>query len=74
MNKFFYSLIMTDPEIREPGYRLSTSRKTEESELESRYGQEFYRLHVVETGSEAHPAYYPIGTGGSFPAGKVAGA
>jgi hypothetical protein len=34
----------------------------------------FSFLHVVQTGSEAHPASYPIGTGGSFPGGKAAGA
>jgi hypothetical protein len=26
-------------------------------------------LHVVQTGSGAHPASYPLGTGGSFPGG-----
>jgi hypothetical protein len=26
---------------------------------------------VVQTGSEAHPASYPMGTGGSFPEGKA---
>jgi hypothetical protein len=31
-------------------------------------------LHSVQTGSGAHPASYPVGTGGSFPGGKVAGA
>jgi hypothetical protein len=41
----------------------------DESEFESRYGQEFSLLHVVQTGSEAHPASYPMGTGG-----KAAGA
>jgi hypothetical protein len=30
-------------------------------------------LHVVETGSGAHPAFYPLGTGGSFSGGKAAG-
>jgi hypothetical protein len=28
--------------------------------------------HSVQTGSEAHPASYPMGTGGSFPGGKAA--
>jgi hypothetical protein len=37
-------------------------------------GQEFSILHVVHTGSEAHPASYSIGTGGSLPGGKAAGA
>jgi hypothetical protein len=36
---------------------------------ESRYSQEFSFLHVVQTGSGAHP----VGTGGSFPGGKAAG-
>jgi hypothetical protein len=31
-------------------------------------------LHFVQTGSEVHPASYPMGTGGSFPGGKAAGA
>jgi hypothetical protein len=35
-------------------------------------GQEFSLLHVVQTGSEANPASYPMGTGGSFPGGKAA--
>jgi hypothetical protein len=29
-------------------------------------------LHVVQTGSEAHPASYPLGSGGSFLGGKAA--
>jgi hypothetical protein len=33
----------------------------------------FYLRHHVQTGSGAHPASYPIGTGGSFHGGKVAG-
>jgi hypothetical protein len=28
-------------------------------------------LHSVQTGSGAHPASYPMGTGGSFPGGKA---
>jgi hypothetical protein len=36
-------------------------------------GLRFSLLHV-ETGSGAHPTSYPIGTGGSFPGGKAAGA
>jgi hypothetical protein len=31
-------------------------------------------LHRVQTGSEAHPASYPMSTGSSFSGGKVAGA
>jgi hypothetical protein len=30
--------------------------------------------HRVQTGSEAHPAPYPMGTGVSFPGSKAAGA
>jgi hypothetical protein len=29
-------------------------------------------LHVVQTGSGAHPASYPVCTGGSFPGAKTA--
>jgi hypothetical protein len=35
-------------------------------------GTRFVPLHVVQTGSGAHPASYPMGTGGSFPEGKAA--
>jgi hypothetical protein len=31
-------------------------------------------LHRVQTGSGLHPASYSMGTGGSFPGGKAAGA
>jgi hypothetical protein len=34
----------------------------------------FSLLHVFQTCSGAHPASYPMGTGGSFPGGKAAGA
>jgi hypothetical protein len=34
--------------------------------------QEFSLLHVVQTGSVAHSASYPMGTGGSSPGGKSA--
>jgi hypothetical protein len=33
----------------------------------------FSHGHLVHTGSEAHPASYPIGTGASFPGDKAAG-
>jgi hypothetical protein len=33
----------------------------------------FTLLYSIQTGSGAHPASYPIGTGGSFPRGKAAG-
>jgi hypothetical protein len=34
--------------------------------------QEFSFLHVVQTGSGTHLAFYPMGTGASFPEGKAA--
>jgi hypothetical protein len=34
----------------------------------------FLLLHRVQTGSGAHRASYPMGTGGYFPGGKAAGA
>jgi hypothetical protein len=34
----------------------------------------FFLLHRVQTGSGAHPASYPMGTGGSLSEGKAAGA
>jgi hypothetical protein len=36
--------------------------------------RDFSLLYSVQTGHEAHPASYPMGTGGSFPGGKAAGA
>jgi hypothetical protein len=38
------------------------------------WGQEFLLLHVVRTGSGVHQTSYPVGTEGSFPEGKTAGA
>jgi hypothetical protein len=43
------------------------------SEFESRLEQEFSLLRVVQTGSGAHPASYPMGTGPCFSGGKAAG-
>jgi hypothetical protein len=40
---------------------------------ESRKGRDFFPLHVVQTGSGAHPPSYPMGTGGFFPECKAAG-
>jgi hypothetical protein len=36
--------------------------------------KEFSLLQIVQTDSEVHPTFYPIGTGGFFPGGKAAGA
>jgi hypothetical protein len=48
--------------------------RTKGSEFESPSGQEFSLLYVVQAGSGANPASYPMGTAGSFPGGNVAGA
>jgi hypothetical protein len=42
--------------------------------FDSRQDQYFSLLHSVQTGSGAHPASYPMGTGCSFPGGKATGA
>jgi hypothetical protein len=42
--------------------------------VEARLGQELSLLHVLHTGCGAHPAFCPIGTGGSFPGDKASGA
>jgi hypothetical protein len=42
------------------------------SEFEYRKSQEFSLLFVVRASSRDHPAFFAIGTGGSFPNGKVA--
>jgi hypothetical protein len=34
--------------------------------------RDFSLLHSIQTGFVAHPASYPMGTGSSFPTGKVA--
>jgi hypothetical protein len=46
----------------------------EGSQFESREGLECSLLHIVQTGSGAHPTSYPLGTRGSFPGSKYAGA
>jgi hypothetical protein len=49
---------------------IATGLTAEGWEFESRYGQEFSLLHVVQTGSGVHPTSYPVRSGGSFPAGE----
>jgi hypothetical protein len=46
----------------------------ERPEFESRYFKQFSLLHIVQTGSRAHPVPYPMGTGGFYPGSKAAGA
>jgi hypothetical protein len=47
---------------------------TEGSQFGYLQGKEFSLLHIVQTGYEANPACYKIGTGGSFHKVKAAGA
>jgi hypothetical protein len=54
------------------GIRLATGWTTEGRSSSPGSVKNF--LHVVQTGSGAHPASYPMGTRGSFPEGKAAGA
>jgi hypothetical protein len=42
-------------------------------EFESRWGQKFSLLHIVQTDSGVHPTSYKMGTGGSFPGVKRQG-
>jgi hypothetical protein len=52
-------------------FLFSIGTEYEGSEFESRCGQEFCLLHVVQTGSGFHPtSSYPMSAGGSFPGGK----
>jgi hypothetical protein len=60
--------------IAQSVYRLATGWTTEESEFESRWGQEFPLLHVVQTGSGVHPTSYTMGSRGLFLGGNAAGA
>jgi hypothetical protein len=53
--------------------QLAKGWTTEKSELESRYGQEFSILHVVQTDSGGHPTSYPLGTGALSPGVKRLG-
>jgi hypothetical protein len=53
---------------------IATGWPTEELEFESRQVQEFSLFHVVQTGPGAHPASYPMGTGGTFSGDKATGA
>jgi hypothetical protein len=43
----------------------------EGSEYESRWGQEFSLLHLIQIGPRVHPASYPMSNGGFSPGGKT---
>jgi hypothetical protein len=66
-------LVLGDVGISQSVQSLTTGWTTERLKFESRYGQEFSLLHVVQTCSGDNPACYPMGTWSSFPGGKVAG-
>jgi hypothetical protein len=67
-----YSILISTSTV---GSRDSaTGWTTEGSEFESRYGHESSLPYRVQTGSWAHSASYPMGTGRSFSGGKAAGA
>jgi len=55
---------------------MATRLRVEKSEFDPRRGQgrDFPLRPRVQTGSDASPASYPMGTGGSFPWDKAAGA
>jgi hypothetical protein len=46
-------------------------RDNQAIEVRSPTGADFSSSLCVQTGSGAHPASYPMGTGGSFPGGKA---
>jgi hypothetical protein len=52
--------------------RLATGWTTDGSEFEILLSRVFCFLHVIQIGSGAYPASYPMGMGRSFPGGKVA--
>jgi hypothetical protein len=58
--------------LRRPGYRLATGWTTKGLDFESQQKQDLLLLHVVQTGSGAHPASYPWVLGNISP-GCVAG-
>jgi hypothetical protein len=54
-------------------FRVQLIMQDISAQLQTTEGPYCTFLHVVQTGSGAHPASYIMGTGGSFPRGKVAG-
>jgi hypothetical protein len=69
---YFYSKISDSSVGIALGYRLDDKC----SRVIFPTGAGNFSLHhrCVQNGSGAHPASYPMGTRGSFPGGKVAGA
>jgi hypothetical protein len=52
--------------------RLRAGRPRSQGSIPDR-GKTFSLLYNIQTGPGAHPASYPMGTGGSFARGKAAG-
>jgi hypothetical protein len=65
---YSYHYIMNGAGIAQSVQGLAMSWTTEGSEFESRWGQEFSLLHVVQTGSGVHPLL-SNGYCGLFPRG-----
>jgi hypothetical protein len=67
-----YYFLITEAGIAQLVQRMTTGCRTEGSEFESRYGEDFYSLHFVQACSSAHKTSYTMGTGGPFSEGKAA--
>jgi hypothetical protein len=53
--------------------RYNDGLRAGRSGFDSHHGQDLFSLlHSVQTGSDVHPASYPMGAGGSFPGDKAA--
>lgn len=72
-NKFtFTPAYQLQAEIPQPLWRLAMGRTTDGSDFEYQYGQEFYLLLVIQTGSGVHPHHIQWELGGPFSLYKVA--
>jgi hypothetical protein len=60
---FIFLYYLAESRIGQSVQRLAKGWMAEESQFESRYGQEFYLLQSVHTGPGAHPASYTVGPG-----------
>jgi hypothetical protein len=66
-------------QVLETRSRVSSGSKVSDYGLDDRAigvrspvgAEDFYSSLSVQTGSGAHPASYPMGTGGPFPGGKA---
>jgi hypothetical protein len=56
---------------RRPGAEVAQSEKCLTTDWTTGRGKVFFSSLCIQTSSEAHPASYTMGTGGSFPEGKV---